>query len=129
MSLHIQHIAVNIASEEQLSEAEAFYTMLGGIPLKRPPVLEADTPGGWLGFGDTQLHLLVGKPLPEGAHFALHLGERYDEIVEAARKAGAFKRQARPMWGARRCFVTDPSGNLIELFESPPPSEPSGDLG
>jgi len=122
--IRIQHVAINVTSEEVLAEAEEFYKTLGGIPLSRPPMLEQDTPGRWLAFGETQLHLLVGEPLPKGAHFALHAGERFDEILQTLVAMGAKMRSGRLLWGSRRCFVTDPAGNQIELFEDPPPSDP-----
>lgn len=120
----IQHVTVCVPSANTLSAAESFYASLGGIPLARPPLLEEDTPGRWLGFGDTQLHLLVGDPLPTSAHFAIELGDRFDAVLAALAGLGAEMRQARDLWGGRRVFVHDPAGNLIELFDRPPESRP-----
>lgn len=117
-------MTVTVPSEGLIRAAEAFYRMLGGIPLERPPMLAADTPGCWLGFGDTQVHVIVGEAEPGPAHFALDIGRDYDPVLDRLTKAEVGRRDARRLWGARRCFVQDPAGNRIELFEWPPESVP-----
>ncbi len=91
----------------------------------RPSALEADTPGYWFGFGETQLHVVPGEPVPEPAHFALDLGEAYDSVLDELRGSGAKVRTARDLWGGRRSFVHDPAGNLFEVFDRPPESTPN----
>lgn len=118
--MRIQHVTITVSSAEALGEVEAFYIGMGGVPLSRPPLLEQDTPGRWLGFGETQLHLIVGDAMPKTAHVALDLGADFDRVTEALSEA----RPGRDLWGGRRTFVRDPTGNLIELFDRPPPSEP-----
>ena len=120
----IQHVTVTVPEEALIEPAEAFYRMLGGIPLRRPPRLAADTPGCWLGFGPTQVHVIVGDPPATQAHFALDVGDRYDDVLAAVEAAGALHRRARDLWGGRRSFARDPAGNLVELFDRPPPSDP-----
>lgn len=122
----IQHVTVTVPSEDLIPAATDFYARLGGIPLVRPPMLVEDTPGSWLGFGDTQVHLIVGEAEPGPAHFALDLGEDYDPVIGRLEGAGVPRREARRLWGARRSFVQDPAGNRVELFESPPESIPAG---
>ena len=117
-------MTVTVPSEAGIAPAQAFYEMLGGIVLVRPPALAADTPGCWLGFGDTQVHVIVGDAEPGPAHLAMDAGGEYDSILGRLTEAGVTRRDARQTWGARRCFVRDPAGNLVELFERPPPSEP-----
>lgn len=120
----IQHVTLTVPAGD-LEAAEAFYAGLGGTPLVRPPMLAADTPGRWIGFGDTQLHLVAGGPPAETeAHFAVDLGAAFDAVLASLEAAGAPVRHARRLWGARRAFVRDPAGNLVELFESPPESVP-----
>lgn len=123
----VQHVTVTVPSEEGIAAAQAFYEMLGGIPLVRPPALAADTPGCWLGFGDTQVHVIVGDADPGPAHLAMDAGGDYDSIVNRLTEAGVPRRDARKLWGARRCFVRDPAGNLVELFERPPESVPGNE--
>ncbi|MGH2703627.1 MAG: hypothetical protein ACRDJ4_00585 [Actinomycetota bacterium] len=118
-------MTVTVPNEDVLPEVEAFYRDLGGVVLVRPPALVADTPGSWIGFGETQLHLIVGDPMPKTAHVALDIGNAYDRVVEAIVPRAADSRTARNLWGGRRTFVRDPVGNLVELFDRPPPSDPS----
>lgn len=120
----IQHVTVTVPSEEMIDAAARFYALLGGVRLVRPEMLAADTPGCWLGFDSTQVHLIVGDSQPGKAHFALDLGGEYDATLQRLSDNGVGRREARRSWGARRCFVRDPAGNLVELFEAPPESTP-----
>lgn len=122
----IQHVTVTVPSEEMIDATAGFYVLLGGVRLVRPEMLAADTPGCWLGFDSTQVHLIVGDAAPGKAHFALDLGEEYDVTLQRLSDDGVGLREARRSWGARRCFVRDPAGNLVELFEAPPESKPQG---
>jgi catechol 2,3-dioxygenase-like lactoylglutathione lyase family enzyme len=116
----VQHVTITVLDEGLLPEVERFYNRLGGIAQRRPPKLEADTPGRWLGFENTQLHLVIGAPVAEPAHFALDLGEQFDSVIAGLADQQVEVREARDLWGARRCFVKDPAGNLVELFERAP---------
>jgi len=120
----IQHVTVTAASEDLFEPMTAFYLELGGWRLIRPPALEADTPGRWIAFGDTQLHLVLGPPANETAHFALELGDHYARVTKNLAKTGSGFRQARNLWGSPRSFVHDPAGNLVELFAEAPASLP-----
>ena len=118
----IQHVTVTVPTEDDIAAGQAFYELLGGIPLVRPEMLAADTPGCWLGFDGTQVHLIVGEAEPGPAHMAIDVGEQYDLVLDRLSEAGIDRRDARQSGGARRCFVRDPAGNLVELFEAPPDS-------
>lgn len=118
----IQHVTVTVPSEGKIEPTAEFYALLGGVRLVRPEILAADTLGCWLGFDSTQVHLIVGDSQPGKAHFALDLGEEYDATLQRLSDEGVELREARRSWGARRCFVRDPAGNLVELFEAPPES-------
>ena len=118
----IHHVTVTVPSEGQIAAGQAFYELLGGIPLVRPVMLAADTPGCWLGFDGTQVHIIVGESEPGPAHMAIDLAEQYDAVLARLEEAGVQRRDARRSWGARRCFVRDPAANLVELFERPPDS-------
>ena len=113
----IQHVTITVPDAGLLPAVEAFYNTLGGTSQKRPPQLEADTPGRWLGFESTQVHLVLGSPVAEPAHFALDLGDSFDAVLARLADQEVEIREARKLWGARRCFVKDPAGNLVELFE------------
>ena len=116
----VQHVTITVPDEGLLPVVESFYQALGGISQTRPEKLEADTPGRWLGFDGTQVHLVIGSPVADPAHFAIDLGSEFDAVREllAARKVEV--REARELWGARRCFVRDPAGNRVELIERAP---------
>ena len=118
----VQHVTITVPDEGLLPEVERFYHHLGGVSQKRPPKLQADTPGRWLGFEGTQVHLVLGEPVAEPAHFALDIGDQFDAVMALLSDHGVAIREARDLWGARRCFVKDPAGNLVELFERPPDS-------
>ncbi|HEX2053387.1 MAG TPA: VOC family protein [Actinomycetota bacterium] len=117
-------MTVTVPSEAMLPAAQQFYQRIGGVPLVRPEMLAADTPGCWLGFDGTQVHLIVGHADPGPAHFALDVGDAYDAVLQELEASGVSRRDARQSWGARRCFVNDPAGNLVELFERSPDSIP-----
>lgn len=116
----IQHVTVTVPEEQMLASVEAFYVLMGAVRQQRPSLLEQDTPGRWLGFEGTQVHLVLGEPVADPAHFALDAGNEYDSILARLRDAGFSPRAARMLWQARRCFVRDPAGNRVELFEHPP---------
>lgn len=116
----VQHVTITVPEESLLPAVERFYQWLGGVSQTRPPQLEADTQGRWLGFDNTQVHLVLGAPVPEPAHFALDLGEEFDAVRARLSDQQVPIREARKLWGARRCFVKDPAGNLVELFEKAP---------
>ena len=116
----IQHVTVTVPEENLLPVVERFYLLLGGVSQTRPTQLVADTPGRWIGFDETQVHLVLGAAVGEPAHFAIDLGDEYDPVRARLRAEQAPIREARQLWGARRCFVKDPAGNLVELFERPP---------
>ncbi|MGQ0679409.1 MAG: VOC family protein, partial [Actinomycetota bacterium] len=92
----------------------------GGAPPPPPPRLAADTPGRWIRFGDTQVHLILGDPVSRPAHFALELGDDYHFARAKIERMGSQISEARDLWGSPRCFVQDPAGNLVELFEFGP---------
>jgi catechol 2,3-dioxygenase-like lactoylglutathione lyase family enzyme len=125
----IQHVTITVADRGDLPSVEQFYSLIGGVPLVRPEPLQEDTPGAWLGFGETQVHLVLGQPVGEPAHFAVDLGgeAEFDRVIEALSSKGFAPTPHRDLWGARRSFVNDPAGNLVELFETPPPSIPEAE--
>lgn len=121
----IQHVTITVPSEDLIEPAAQFYALLGGLRLQRPEMLVQDTPGCWMGFGDTQVHVIVGDSQPGKAHFALDAGADYDDLLNRLDAAGFGRRDARKLWGERRCFYRDPAGNLVEVFERPPESIPA----
>jgi catechol 2,3-dioxygenase-like lactoylglutathione lyase family enzyme len=114
------HVAVSVTD---LEAARDFYCdVLGFEVLPRP---DFGFPGLWLRVGELQLHLGVVEEAPSpGAgfpHFALHVPtEEFDTTIEAMRAAGVKllgEPSTRIDFGTivHAAFITDPSGNVIEL--------------
>lgn len=119
------HVAVSVTD---LDAARDFYCgVLGFEVLPRP---DLGFPGLWLRVGELQLHLGVvteaPSPGPGFPHFALHVpSERFDATIETVRAAGVKmlgEPSTRVDFGTtvRAAFVTDPSGNVIELTDVGP---------
>jgi len=119
------HVAVSVTD---LAAARDFYCdVLGFEELRRP---DFGFPGLWLRVGELQLHLGVvdeaPTPGPGFPHFALYVpSEQFDATIEAVRAAGTKtlgEPSTRVDFGAtvRAAFISDPSGNVIELTDVGP---------
>ena len=111
--LAIHHVSVNVSD---VDEGVAFYTgSLGGT-------LRDDRPdfgfgGAWIDFGAQQLHL-IEAPVPGnvGQHFAIRVADLADTIAEL-REKGLEVSDPVAVGTGLQAFLTDPSGNAIELHE------------
>ena len=119
------HVAISV---NDLDEARAFYCdVLGFEILPRP---DFGFPGLWLRVGALQLHLAVAdepvSPGPGFPHFALFVPtDRFDATIEAVQAAGVKtlgEPSSRVDFGTpvHAAFITDPSGNVIELTDVGP---------
>lgn len=111
ISLH--HVAVAV---EDLAEALDFYTGLLGMRIRddRP---DSAGPGAWLDVGDRQIHLMETSSRPaHGQHFAVPVSD-LDDCTAELRAAGVEVSDPVVIGTARQAFLTDPSGNAIELHE------------
>jgi catechol 2,3-dioxygenase-like lactoylglutathione lyase family enzyme len=119
------HVAVSVTD---LDAARDFYCdVLGFEVLPRP---DFGFPGLWLRVGQLQLHLgvvdEVPSPGPGFPHFALYVPtEDFDATIDAVRAAGTKmvgEPSTRVDFGTtvHAAFVTDPSGNVIELTDVGP---------
>jgi catechol 2,3-dioxygenase-like lactoylglutathione lyase family enzyme len=119
------HVGIDVTD---LAAAKHFYCdILGFEELRRP---DFGFPGLWLRVGQLQLHLIEtaerppkGKGLP---HFALHVPtDSFATTVDTLRAAGVTLLGdpssrvdfGRTVWAV---FITDPSGNIIELTDVGP---------
>ncbi len=112
----IQHVSVPCLAD-QLDACGRFYvTALG---MTSVPNLAGVA---WFAFGDgMQLHLLAGEGLAATrAHFALQVDD-LAATLGRCRALGCDPVEQPRYWDAERWFVRDPAGNLIEVFEVPPP--------
>jgi catechol 2,3-dioxygenase-like lactoylglutathione lyase family enzyme len=119
------HVAIAVKDADA---ARAFYGgLLGFEELPRP---DFGVPGLWMRVGDLQLHFIetdeVLGPGKGFTHFALHVpAESFHQTVEALQASGVpflgppSKRVdfGTDVWAA---FITDPSGNVIELTDVGP---------
>jgi glyoxylase I family protein len=119
------HIAISVTD---LDEAREFYCdLLGFEVLPRP---DFGFPGLWLRVGSLQLHLGVVDEAPSGGpgfpHFALYVPtDEFDATIESVRAAGVKmlgEPSSRVDFGTpvRAAFISDPSGNAIELTDVGP---------
>ncbi len=119
------HVAISVTD---LDAARDFYcAVLGFEVLPRP---DFGFPGLWLRVGSLQLHLAVAdeapSPGPGFPHFALYVPtDEFDETIESVRAAGVKmlgEPSSRVDFGTpvRAAFITDPSGNVIELTDVGP---------
>ena len=107
----LHHAAFTVTD---LDAAIAFYALLGFAPIERP---DFGFPGAWLEAGQAQVHLLesADQPPSPGTHVALKVDD-LDAIVGTLEGAGLRVGRLPHVQGAgRQAFVSDPSGNQIEL--------------
>ena len=109
---HVQ-LAMPVGEEDR---ARGFYgELLGMTEITKPEEL-AKRGGCWFGSGSVQIHLGVEvdfRPAKK-AHPALRCGD-YDALTARLRAAGVDVRNDNSIPGVRRCHVSDPFGNRIEL--------------
>ena len=110
---HVQ-LAMPAGGEER---ARAFYEgLLGMAEIPKPPEL-AKRGGCWFECGPVQLHLGVESDFRPArkAHPALRCFD-YDGLTVRLRAAGVEAMEDESIPGVRRCHVSDPFGNRIELI-------------
>lgn len=114
----IDHVQLAMPTGEE-DRARAFYgELLGMSELPKPPEL-AKRGGCWFGSGVVQVHLGVEEDFrpAKKAHPALRCSD-YDALVGRLRAAGVEVRDDDNIPGIRRCHISDPFGNRIELMDA-----------
>ncbi|HXE91731.1 MAG TPA: VOC family protein [Terriglobales bacterium] len=98
-------------------EARRFYVhVLGMAEIAKPHGLEA-TGSIWFASGGVELHLGIDpnfKPATK-AHPAFRCRD-YDTLIDRLRKAEVEVKTDGRIPGVRRCHISDPFGNRIELI-------------
>jgi catechol 2,3-dioxygenase-like lactoylglutathione lyase family enzyme len=110
---HVQ-LAMPAGTENQ---ARAFYgTLLGMDELPKPPEL-AKRGGCWFASGSVQIHLGVEADFRPArkAHPALRCSD-YEALTRRLRAARIEINDDNNVPGVRRCHISDPFGNRIELI-------------
>jgi catechol 2,3-dioxygenase-like lactoylglutathione lyase family enzyme len=112
--LAVHHVSIAVTDVEQ---ALRFYTeTLGMVQRTDRPADLGD--GAWLDVGGQQLHLIRSEPpSARGPHFAV-LVDDLDATIAELRATGVEVSGAVPVGTARQAFLSDPSGNSIELHEA-----------
>jgi len=111
--LGVHHVAVTVTDTD---EALRFYVDVLGLR-QRTDRPDFGISGAWLDVGGQQLHLIQGTP-PEskGQHVALWFAD-LDAVVGELRDKGLDVRDPSGIGTDRATFVTDPSGNAVELHQ------------
>jgi catechol 2,3-dioxygenase-like lactoylglutathione lyase family enzyme len=112
---HVQ-LAMPAGSEDQ---ARAFYgALLGMDELPKPPEL-AKRGGCWFASGSVQIHLGVEADFRPArkAHPALRCAD-YEGLQTRLRAAGIEIADDANIPGVRRCHISDPFGNRIEMIST-----------
>lgn len=109
----VHHVSLNVT--DAAASTRFYVDVLGFAERSDRPKFDFD--GAWLQVGGQQVHLLEVADFvpPKGQHFALHVDD-----LDAARTdlIGMGIRVSEPVQLTdicRQCFLTDPTGNLIEL--------------
>jgi catechol 2,3-dioxygenase-like lactoylglutathione lyase family enzyme len=124
MTLGITGVSELVLEVDDLERAEHFYADVFGLPVvERWSAREAV----WLMAGDrTRIGLwkgpqvgLAGGRGGAHVHYAMHIApDRYDAAVQTLRERGADVEEHRfPSYDdSRAVYVTDPDGNVVELW-------------
>jgi glyoxylase I family protein len=112
--LAVHHVSIMVPD---VDEALTFYTKVLGLDQRRDRP-DIGIGGAWLDAGPQQLHLVEGEAPPGmGQHFALLIDD-LDSTVAELRQQGLEVSDPRPIGTSRQSFLSDPSGNLIELHQA-----------
>jgi len=112
--LAVHHVSIMVPD---VDKARRFYTDVLGLD-ERTDRPELGIGGAWLDAGGQQLHLVEGEAPPGlGQHFAL-LIEDLDATIAELRDRGLEVSDPRPIGRSLQAFLSDPSGNLIELYQA-----------
>jgi len=110
----VHHVSINV---DDVDAAISFYTEVLGLG-KRADRPDFAFGGAWLDAGGQQVHLIEGTPPSAvGQHFAL-LVDDLDGTVAELRGRDVEVSDPRPVGSSRQAFLTDPSGNLVELHQA-----------
>ncbi|MEY2421973.1 MAG: glyoxylase family protein [Acidimicrobiaceae bacterium] len=110
----MHHVSINV---DDVDAALDFYVGVLGLHAR------SDRPdfgfgGAWLDAGGQQVHLIEGQvPKGNGEHFALLVAD-LDDTISELRGRDIKVSDSSPVGPNLQAFLTDPSGNLIELHQA-----------
>lgn len=111
--LAVHHVSINV---RDVDAALSFYVGTLGL---RPRTDRPDFSfgGAWLDAGNQQVHLIEADVPPNlGQHFALRVADLQATVAEL-RAAGHAVSEPSPVATSLQSFISDPSGNIVELHE------------
>jgi catechol 2,3-dioxygenase-like lactoylglutathione lyase family enzyme len=109
----VHHVSINV---RDVPAAEQFYTERLGL-VRRRDRPDFGFAGAWLDAGGQQVHLIEGEPpAAVGQHFALQVAD-LDAAISDLRDAGVEVSDGIAVGTGRQAFLSDPSGNGIELHQ------------
>ena len=112
--LDVHHVSVCVTD---IAAARAFYVDVLGFR-ERADRPDFGFPGAWFDVGGRQVHLIEVPEMPSGAgsnHFALRVDDLDAAVADIEARGVAVHRSAHVPHAGRQAFLTDPSGNGIEL--------------
>ena len=117
--IEVNHVNVTVPAALE-EEARNFYRDVLGLKQIEKPEGPRKNIGAWYDLGGPQIHLSIEDGVDNKASDR-HVCYQVADIVGAElhlQKAGIeIIPEIRPTSGARRFFVRDPGGNLIEITE------------
>jgi catechol 2,3-dioxygenase-like lactoylglutathione lyase family enzyme len=114
-ALGVHHVSLTV---DDTAEVEAFYRALGAEPIERP---DLGIGGSWLAVGGQQIHLVEipdAGPPKLAQHFALLVDDLDAACAEVRARGVAVDGPSDIAPVGRQAFLTDPSGNQVELHET-----------
>lgn len=113
----IDHVQVAMPAEAESRAREFYGELLGMSEVVKPPEL-AKRGGCWFSSGSVQIHLGVEPDFRPArkAHPALRCRD-YDGLIARLRAANIEVIDDDNIPGVRRCHISDPFGNRIELID------------
>lgn len=114
--ISIEHVQLAMPTGEEQSARRFYSAVLGMTEIPKPEEL-ARRGGCWFESGTVQLHLGVEADFraAKKAHPALRCRD-YDSLIAQLRAAGIDVKDDHSIPGVRRCHISDPFGNRIELI-------------
>ncbi len=113
----LDHLQIAIAAGRE-EESRRFYRDVLGLPEVPVPAEVAHLATAWFACGNLQVHLGVDpdfRPSKKG-HPAFLVAD-LAPMARRLERAGVPITAAPPLGNFKRCFVSDPCGNRLELIE------------
>ncbi len=113
----IDHIQLAAPKDSEDTARKFFKDILGFDEIEKPEELKKRG-GVWFAFGNYQIHLGIEEPfLPaKKAHPAFEV-ENIEELKKHLITNGVDVIEDDKLPEAKRCYISDPFGNRIELLE------------